>query len=732
MEKQLGGQRLGSGSKTREMSVFLNNYERSTFNQSRKWMSTLSCGTLVPFFHEIGTNGDKFDIDLSLMCRTLPTIAPLFGTFKLQLDMFAIPIRLYNGLLHNNAVKIGLHMDKVLFPKLNIAYNNHMSKYEKDPHYFAHPSSLMSYLGQRSTHSSTLNTIKPVTINALGVLAYYDIYKNYYANKQENAAYIIGAPKNQVNQFIISTYAVTTSVKHKDGREEYYSKPVSSAFLSTDMKLLEGDLVSQQIFITERDLSVILAGLDDNLSTDNLTNLFKDITITGGGKFLDAIQLHSVSIGNTKEIVRPPIITGPIDTGILEEPLAEFDYKRRLTLEANKNCVSFGYYVNLTYYVLKDFNVNDFGGKLSFTGAGKYGIQSFPLENIDTMRVDILKNTGLGQTITIDSNSYLPYGALAKVFDKEYTISDKIYPAGQPYSALPMYGLALKTYQSDLNNNWLNASDVLNYVTKASEVQVTDGSFDIDALLMAKKVYNLLNRIVVSGSTWTDWQEAVYSEDAVTRAETPIYVGGMSADITFEEVVSTSSENLGQLAGKGNITNVQGGHVVVNCNEPMLVLGIASITPRIAYSQNNWWFNSLTNLDELHKPAFDGISFQDKLLHDFIPYVDFTDNQGVMHQKAIGKQPAWLHYMTAIDEIFGSFAIDTELNYMTLDRRYLPEFTPQYDDATIIDATTYIDPSRYLYAFQGQRLEDSQVFWLQVGVECYSRRKMSAKQMPQL
>ena len=731
MEKQLGGQRLGSGSKTREMSVFLNNYERSTFNQSRKWMSSLACGTLVPFFHEIGTNGDKFDIDLSLMCRTLPTIAPLFGTFKLQLDMFAIPIRLYNGLLHNNAVKIGLNMDKVLFPKLKIAFNNHMSKYANDPHYFAHPSSLLAYLGQRSTHSSTLNTIKPITLNALSVLAYYDIYKNYYANKQENTAYIIGAPATQKNQFTINSYAITTSVKHRDGTEQYYSKPVSSSF-KTDIKFTEGDLVSQQIYITERDLTVILSNLDNNLSTDNLSNLFQDVNITGGGPFLNAVQVHSISIANTKEIVRPPIITGPIDQGRIEMPLAEFDYKRRLTLEANKNCVSFGYYVNLTYLVTKDFFPKDLGGKLSFTGASKFAIQGFPLENIDSMRIDILKNTGLNQTITIDSNSYLPYGALAKVFASNNVISDKTYLQGQSYNSLPMYGLAIKTYQSDLNNNWLNASDVLNYVTKASEVQVVDGSFDIDALIMAKKVYNLLNRIVVSGSTWTDWQEAVYSEDAVTRAEQPIYVGGMSADITFEEVVSTSSDTLGQLAGKGNITNVQGGHVVINCNEPMLVLGIASITPRIAYSQNNWWFNSLTNLDELHKPAFDGISFQDKLLRDFVPYVDFTDNSGVLHQKAIGKQPAWLHYMTAVDEIFGSFAIDTELNYMTLDRRYIPEFTSSYDDVTISDATTYIDPSRYLYAFQGQRLEDAQVFWLQIGVDCYSRRKMSAKQMPQL
>ena len=731
MEKQLGGQRLGSGGKSREMTVSLHNYERSTFNQSRKWMSTMACGTLVPFFHEIGTNGDKFDIDLSLMCRTLPTIAPLFGNFKLQLDMFAIPVRLYNGLLHNNAVKIGLHMDQVLFPKLKINFNNHMSKYAEDPHYFAHPSSLMAYLGQRSTHSSTVNNIKSIELNALSLLAYYDIYKNYYANKQENTAYFVGAPNNQVNKFTIDTYAITTSVKHTDGTEEFYSKPASYPF-ETTIQFREGDLVSQQIYITESDLTAILANLGDNLSTNNLSNLFKEITaMPDNTLFLNCVQLHNIKIGNTKSTIKPPIISEE-EAEFRNTPLAEFEYKRRLTLEANKNCVSYGYYVNLTYLVTKEFSPKDMGGKLNFTGAGKFGIQSFALENIDTMRIDILKNTGLGKTVTVDSQTYLPYGAISKVFDKETVISDKTYKLGQSYNALPMYGLAIKTYQSDMNNNWLNAGDVLNYVTKASEVQVVEGKFDIDALIMAKKVYNLLNRIVVSGSTWTDWQEAVYSEDAVTRAEQPIYVGGMSADIMFEEVVSTSSENLGQLAGKGNITNVQGGHVVVNCNEPMLIMGIASITPRIAYSQNNWWFNSLDNLDELHKPAFDGISFQDKLLSDFIPYVDFTDNTGKLHQKAIGKQPAWLHYMTAVDEIYGSFAIDTELNYMTLDRRYIPEFTKAYDDATIQDATTYIDPARYLYAFQGQRLEDAQVFWLQVGVDCYSRRKMSAKQMPQL
>lgn len=729
MEKQLGGERLGSGSKAREMSVYLHNYERSTFNQSRKWQSTLAPGTLVPFFKEIGTNGDKFDIDLSLMCRTLPTIAPLFGTFKLQLDVFACPIRLYNGLLHNNAVKIGLNMDKVLFPTLDIAYNNYMGKYKDNPFYFAHPSSLMAYLGNRSAVTSTQDSVKNQTHNALSILAYYDIYKNYYANKQETNAYVVGAPTKTNRQFSTNQYVITaTKPSAVPATSDYQVKPIGADKFEK-FPINGGELVTLNITLDNNQILSLLDDLNqDNLTTDNLRNILSTLTIDGN-PFLNYASIDNISINRSKYIVQPPTIVNT-DMGI-PQVLEGIEYKKGIT-QLREQLTDFTHYMNISFHAIQPFDLNTLGGDLNFESSRQYALVPFNLSNIDTMRIDILKHTGLSQAVKITKQTYLPYGMLANTFETDTTTADKEYKANQPFNAIPMYGLAIKTYQSDMNNNWLNAQDVLNYVTKASEVQVVNGFFDIDSLLMAKKVYNLLNRIVVSGSTWTDWQEAVYSEDAVTRAETPIYVGGMSADITFEEVVSTSAESLGQMAGKGNITNVDGGHIVVNCNEPMLILGIASITPRICYSQNNWWFNSLRNLDELHKPAFDGISYQDKLVSDFVPYVDYTDDAGSLHRKAIGKQPAWLHYMTAIDEIYGSFAIENELNYMTLDRRYQVEINETLKDINIIDATTYIDPSRYLYAFQGQRLEDSQIFWLQVGINCESRRKMSARQMPQL
>ena len=186
MEKTLGGERLGSGKK---MKVQLHNFERSTFNQSRKFISTMAPGLLVPVFKEIGTNGDKFEINIKSAIRTLPTIAPLFGTFKFQCDFFAIPMRLYNGLLHNNAIKIGMQMSKVLFPQIEFTGNRKAQNFLDYEKWFSHPSSLVNYLGYRDlpTKEDSITCVK----NASFILAYYDIFKNYYSNKQETKAYMI-------------------------------------------------------------------------------------------------------------------------------------------------------------------------------------------------------------------------------------------------------------------------------------------------------------------------------------------------------------------------------------------------------------------------------------------------------------------------------------------------------------------------------------------------------------
>lgn len=256
----------------------------------------------------------------------------------------------------------------------------------------------------------------------------------------------------------------------------------------------------------------------------------------------------------------------------------------------------------------------------------------------------------------------------------------------------------------------------------------------------------MLNRIAISGGTYEDWQEAVYGEEAMKRAESPIYCGGMSQEIEFEEIVSSSQTSvnneekaLGTLAGKGTLNphTRKGGSITIKIKEPSLIIGIVSITPRIDYSQGNDWLVNLKSLNDLHKPALDGIGFQDLIAEQMAWWTtvveDNASNNAVKNstitQQAIGKQPAWINYQTSVSQVYGEFAEESK-RYMTLQRQY-EELILMGQAPKIADATTYIDPSKYNYAFANQELT-SQNFWVNIGIKAIARRKMSAKLMPNL
>ena len=111
--KSIGKNTLGGGN---SMQVDLKTYNRSTHNLSAAWRSSMGVGTLVPCLKLIGLPGDTFDIDIDTKVMTHPTVGPLFGSYKMQIDIFTAPFRLYNAMLHNNALNIGLDMSKVKLP----------------------------------------------------------------------------------------------------------------------------------------------------------------------------------------------------------------------------------------------------------------------------------------------------------------------------------------------------------------------------------------------------------------------------------------------------------------------------------------------------------------------------------------------------------------------------------------------------------------------------------------
>lgn len=688
----LGGDRLGSGNKQK---VELHNYGMSSFNLEQDWKSSMAPGILYPFLKLVGTNHDTFDIDLDSFVRTLPTKGPLFGSYKLQCDIFAAPFRLYQGILHNNPIDIGLKMNQVYLPKIkyrtmsgNVEKVKGADEYDKQ----VSTSSLMKYLGfsgagEAATDLSHTAVEVVRKINAIPFLAYYDIFKNYYSNKQEENAYVI-VPGEITTEIPSFTSLLVDNTHQEEG---------TSAVINpqTDSEILW------------------------QFSEEPLT-LVSFITVSGSNITKDNVFLSDNQ-----------------DQWLTGQSIAEAERDGWIDIQYYKAGEQIKFTMPTFYVGVQQWNAEHEGDTitevyLNNNGESVYNstikLQPFALANIDEMRNRILSANTLGQEFVIDNNTdLLPYSVLQNVTTD-----------GISWNAFKQNGLVVKTYQSDLFNNWLDTEwiDGENGISALSAVSVVDNKFTMDSLNLAEKVYEVLNRIAVSGGTYEDWQEAVWGAGAIRKAETPMYMGGMAAEIMFEEVVSNSETKvdgdlaaLGTLGGKGVQVGKRGGNNIhIKCEEPTYILGIVSITPRICYTQgNDWDLTQLDTLNDLHKPALDGIGFQDLMVEQFAWWDTLYSPLGALTlQHSAGKQTAWINYQTAVDKAYGDFAKQDGKSFMVLSRNY------EYGGlANVRDVTTYIDPAKFNYAFAYTNL-DAQNFWVQIHSKVVARRKMGAQQIPNL
>ena len=240
----------------------------------------------------------------------------------------------------------------------------------------------------------------------------------------------------------------------------------------------------------------------------------------------------------------------------------------------------------------------------------------------------------------------------------------------------------------------------------------------------------MLNRIAVSGGTYRDWLETVYTTgNYMERPESPIFEGGMSQLIEFEEVVSksaTEGQPLGDLAGRGVSSKPNGnGHLHFKVTEPSYIMGILAITPMIDYSQGNEWdMTNLLTMEDLHKPALDGIGYEDSMNNQ---RGWWTKDIGTGVDTAAGKTVAWINYMTNYNKTFGNFAAGGSESFMCLNRNY----EAAGDNVSIGDLTTYIDPAKHNEIFADTDL-GSQNFWVQTAFDIKVRRNISAKQIPNI
>ena len=134
------------------------------------------------------------------------------------------------------------------------------------------------------------------------------------------------------------------------------------------------------------------------------------------------------------------------------------------------------------------------------------------------------------------------------------------------------------------------------------------------------------------------------------------------------------SQPLGDIAaiGRGG-KPMNSGHVHYQCEEPGYIMGLMAITPMVDYSQGNDFDLNLQTIDDLHKPALDGIGYQDLIQEQMVgsssTYIGVATIDKIKHLAA-NNTVAWIDYMTNYNRTFGDFAAGEALDFMVLNRRY--------------------------------------------------------------
>lgn len=580
-------------------------------------------------------------------------------------------------MLHNNALNIGLDMKKVKFPYVRLDTSKFSDErlegsggsLAKD----VNPSSLPAYMGYRALRTPEGEQDRG-RIQILPIIMYFDIFKNYYANKQEKSFYqIVG---NSIFQY---------TTNNSKGNTIYFN-------------------IQNSVSAKWAEISKISSNPIDN-----------KIQVPAGSNYYYGFVINS---------------TAPID---------ESDV-----------------YLNFDYLIFDSYGIGQFNGYLSdFLNAGVILRSSAVTGN--NSKSYIFTNTSMTPGIhTLISRKKIQAKSDSQNYEKIElsTIDDmreKILSAGRsayevsapfinnifktytdenatdpeknqiPGCSFPMAGLVLKTYQSDINTNWVNTEwiDGDTGINAITAIDTSSGSFTLDTLNLAKKVYTMLNRIAISDGSYNAWIQTVYTSGGLNHIETPVYLGGSSLEIEFQEIINnsgTEDQPLGTLAGRGVATNHKGGNIIFKAEEPGYIICISSITPRVDYFQGNEWDIYLDNMDDLHKPQLDGIGFQDRLYRHLNASAKTEDLE-----KSIGKQPAWVQYMTNVNKTFGNFALIENEGWMCLNRVF----------GNIDSYTTYVFPHLYNNIFADTDLS-AQNFWVQIGFNYQPRRIMSAKVIPNI
>lgn len=287
-------------------------------------------------------------------------------------------------------------------------------------------------------------------------------------------------------------------------------------------------------------------------------------------------------------------------------------------------------------------------------------------------------------------------------------------PTDQPSMTVSLGGLWQACYLPDRMNVILNDQFFKKNVSTVVVSTVGD-SFQIDQLVTAKKLWNSRNNDVITNGTFKDWIRVHFGVTPKIMDDMPTFCGATSSDILFEDIRATTSAKVGDadqyLGDKGSSALGYGDsrRFNITVDRPGYIMAIATLVPRVDYYQFTERYVRHRKLSDMFRPEFNGVGYQDVLVSDlnteFPEGWDGTQEYNLENNpfaQAVGKQPAWIEYMTAVNKVRGSFCTTEKSWVLARDMRADTNPAVDVSPAQNTAFTAYIDPGHWNQPFADQ------------------------------
>ena len=294
-------------------------------------------------------------------------------------------------------------------------------------------------------------------------------------------------------------------------------------------------------------------------------------------------------------------------------------------------------------------------------------------------------------------------------------------------------GLSFCTPMPDINTSWISDTEYADWLAKAI-VPVSSNQVKYEDIITASSLYRRAAKLALGDGTFDDFYAAVNGIRADTKATVPQYVGGFSRNLDFQQIratAETSEANLGSYAGY--MSQASGGHLVnFFTREPGYLITIMTVYPEFTYGGGIDSALLKTRVEDFYSPDFANIGYQPRLLREVQAFtsVDYPKGSligtpvygaGVLNSSAIGYQPAWTEYTTAVNRSYGDLGPGGEKDFWTFHAPYV------YGGFSF----EYINPLDFSYIFATKDLSVDNYF-VQVGFNIKARRSIPKRLMPSL